>query len=170
MSIARTLVEATVNGIRSDALILKYSYVCLVYRLIHIYNLFCSVLAVMFALVLLHELQFKAAEFFVFSFAIQNLPSDFVREHLPKNTTKLTMLDPTGRSWPITYVCYNGRHGALSGGWGKASVANNLEIHDAVVFELVKKHQLNMHIYRVVEEITPFRRGCEVERESERTH
>jgi B3 DNA binding domain len=106
---------------------------------------------------------------YCFSIAIQNLPGDFVRENLPKNTAKLTMWDPTGRAWPINYVCYNGRYGALSGGWGKASVANNLEVHDVVVFELVRENQLKMHIYRVVEEISPFRRGCEVEREAELT-
>ncbi|KAJ4818971.1 B3 domain-containing protein [Rhynchospora pubera] len=98
-----------------------------------------------------------------------NLPGDFVRENLPKTNAKLTLWDPTGKSWPVNYVCYNARQGALSGGWGKAAVGNNLEMHDVVVFELVKKSQLKMHIYRVVEEITPFKRACEVQCESRRT-
>lgn len=66
----------------------------------------------------------------------------------------LTIWDPTDKPWQINYICY-GSHGALSGGWGKFSFAHNLEKYDACVFELIKPNNLKVHIFRVVEEITP---------------
>jgi len=72
-------------------------------------------------------------------------------------STVLTVWDPTGKPWKITYISYS-THGALSGGWGKFSYANNLEKYDACAFELIQKDQLKVHIYRVVEELTPLLR------------
>lgn len=52
----------------------------------------------------------------------------------------------------------------ISGGWWQFSLANNLEEGDALVFEMIKKNQIQLenhkiemkvHIFRVVKEIRP---------------
>ncbi|XP_072955209.1 B3 domain-containing protein Os11g0197600-like [Typha angustifolia] len=87
-----------------------------------------------------------------------NIPVHFAREYLPKIGRKMTLWDPQGTSWAVSYVSY-GYRGALSGGWGAFSFANNLEKHDVCVFELIKKNQMKVHIFRVVKEIKPLIRS-----------
>ncbi|XP_020266865.1 B3 domain-containing protein Os11g0197600-like isoform X2 [Asparagus officinalis] len=98
---------------------------------------------------------------YVYTSFLMCIPSWFVREHLPKENTVLTVWDPSGKPWKMTFIC-NNTHGALSGGWSRFSHAHNLEKYDVCVFELTKPTHLKVHIYRVVEEITPLvrrRRG-----------
>lgn len=92
---------------------------------------------------------------------LQNMPRHFAREHLPKINRKITLWDPQGNPWEISFVCYN-THCSLSGGWGAFSFANNLEKYDVCVFELVRKNNLKVHIFRVVESIAPLIRRSQL--------
>lgn len=91
---------------------------------------------------------------YVYTSFFMSVPSWFAKEYLPKENTVLTVWDPSGKPWKITYISY-GKNGALSAGWGKFSYANNLEKYDVCVLELIQKDHLKVHIYRVVEETTP---------------
>ncbi|KAJ0962778.1 hypothetical protein J5N97_027900 [Dioscorea zingiberensis] len=83
-----------------------------------------------------------------------NLPFGFAKEHLPTSNTKMTLWDPNGRSWPVAYLYYR-RRAALRSGFNRFSYENNLERGDVCIFELIKPDEMRVHIYRVVEEITP---------------
>ncbi|KAJ3671734.1 hypothetical protein LUZ60_007813 [Juncus effusus] len=104
---------------------------------------------------------------YVYCSFFMSIRTEFARKHLPRSNTKLTLIDPSGRTWVIQYVCYNSRNGAFSGGWAKASVANNLELNDVVIFELVEKNCFKMHVYRVVDEIAPFKKASKVRDEDD---
>ncbi|KAL6012099.1 hypothetical protein ACLOJK_002575 [Asimina triloba] len=82
--------------------------------------------------------------------SVAGLPRKFVRSYLPRKNCLMTVWDPTGRKWNINHV-----HGALSAGWKYFCLHNNLEEGDVCVFEHVENHELRVHIFRVVEEITP---------------
>ncbi|KAL5204187.1 hypothetical protein ABZP36_009058 [Zizania latifolia] len=95
-------------------------------------------------------------ESYVYVGFFMNIPCEFVRECLPRTSKKLTLWDPQGKAWEVNYVYYSDRSiGSFSGGWGKFAIGNNLEKFDVCVFELVKKDNIKVHIYRVVPEITP---------------
>ncbi|KAJ6795764.1 B3 domain-containing protein-like [Iris pallida] len=96
-------------------------------------------------------------EAYVYSSFFMSLPAWFACQHLPKENTDMTVWDPNDRSWKITYISYITR-GALSGGWGKFSYANNLEKYDVCAFELIKTNHLRVHIFRVVDELKPLLR------------
>ncbi|XP_020106296.1 B3 domain-containing protein Os11g0197600-like isoform X3 [Ananas comosus] len=98
---------------------------------------------------------------YVYSSFFMNMPRHFAREHLPKINRKITLWDPQGNPWEISFVCYN-THCSLSGGWGAFSFANNLEKYDVCVFELVRKNNLKVHIFRVVESIAPLIRRSQL--------
>ncbi|XP_009389535.2 B3 domain-containing protein Os11g0197600-like isoform X2 [Musa acuminata AAA Group] len=83
-----------------------------------------------------------------------NVPSSFARLHLPKISQRITLWDENGKPWKVTYVCC-GNCGGLSGGWGAFSFTQNLEKHDVCVFELIKRSLMKVHIFRVVDKITP---------------
>ncbi|KAJ0962776.1 hypothetical protein J5N97_027898 [Dioscorea zingiberensis] len=83
-----------------------------------------------------------------------NLPFGFARQHLPRTNTKMTLWDPNGRSWPVAYLYYRRRAGMRSG-WNRFSYENNLERGDVCIFELIRPDEMRVHIYRVVEKITP---------------
>nr|XP_009389534.1 PREDICTED: B3 domain-containing protein Os11g0197600-like isoform X1 [Musa acuminata subsp. malaccensis] len=83
-----------------------------------------------------------------------NVPSSFARLHLPKISQRITLWDENGKPWKVTYVCCS-NCGGLSGGWGAFSFTQNLEKHDVCVFELIKRSLMKVHIFRVVDKITP---------------
>lgn len=68
--------------------------------------------------------------------------------------TKMTLWDPEGRPWTVAYLYYRRRAG-LRSGWNKFSYANNLETGDVCIFELIKPDEMRVHIFRVVEPVTP---------------
>ncbi|CAM0874737.1 unnamed protein product [Alopecurus aequalis] len=85
------------------------------------------------------------------------IPCEFVREYLPQTDKKLTLWDPQGKAWEVTYVyCRERCAGAFSGGWGKFSVGNHLEEFDVCVFELFLKDNIKVHIYRADVTLTPY--------------
>lgn len=78
---------------------------------------------------------------------MQNLPSCFTREHLPKRKTIFSVRDPEGRGWDVIYIPHVSGRGCLSGGWGAYARANNLEIGDICVFEVVGECQMKVHVF-----------------------
>ncbi|KAJ3690562.1 hypothetical protein LUZ61_019726 [Rhynchospora tenuis] len=93
------------------------------------------------------------------------VPVKFARENVPSPLTKITLQLP-GRTekWKVNCRCNVAARQEIwriMGGWGKFSLANNLEEHDVCVFVLKKKDlsqaTMNVHIFRVVEEIAPLR-------------
>ncbi|KAJ1693271.1 hypothetical protein LUZ63_009969 [Rhynchospora breviuscula] len=97
-----------------------------------------------------------------FSFVI---PVEFARENLPSPFTKIS-LQLSGRTekWEVHCRCNVTKAQQLwriMGGWGQFTFDNNLEKHDVCVFVLKEKDlsqaTMNVHIFRVVEEIAPLR-------------
>ncbi|XP_077224666.1 B3 domain-containing protein Os11g0197600-like [Tasmannia lanceolata] len=82
------------------------------------------------------------------------LPVQFYRTYLPKTNQTIILCDPSGREWKVKYII-NKKAGCLSGGWGALSKGNNLEMDDVCVFECISKNKLQVHIFKVVKEITP---------------
>lgn len=80
-------------------------------------------------------------------------PSWFSRAHLPRKRTNMVLRDPSGKAWVVVYIPSS--RDRLSGGWSAFARGNNLEEGDYCVFELVGPVEMHVHIFRVVEEITP---------------
>lgn len=72
-----------------------------------------------------------------------------------KKTVKLE--DPTGKSWPVSlcvskYYKKNGKlyeRLDLTAGWTQVCVANKISPGDTIIFELVKRSVVKIHIFRV---------------------
>ncbi|KAL6011298.1 hypothetical protein ACLOJK_001743 [Asimina triloba] len=82
-------------------------------------------------------------------------PYKFITRWLPRETCEMIVWDPAGRRFIIKFVNTGKRMCGLSAGWKLFCIANNLEEDDVCVFELIKEKELQVHIFRVVEEITP---------------
>ncbi|XP_058069232.1 B3 domain-containing protein Os01g0723500-like [Magnolia sinica] len=85
---------------------------------------------------------------------VLHIPISFSRLYLPTERTTLLVRDPTGRPWEVNYLYRNGR-GFLSGGWPAFSRSNSLKKGDFCAFELVGQKEIQVHIFRLVEEIMP---------------
>ncbi|KAJ0980911.1 hypothetical protein J5N97_009166 [Dioscorea zingiberensis] len=83
-----------------------------------------------------------------------NLPFYFAKEHMSKVNMKMTLWDPEGRPWTVAYLYYR-RRASLRSGWNKFSFANNLESGDVCIFELIKPDEMRVHIFRVLDQVTP---------------
>ncbi|KAM0932993.1 putative transcription factor B3-Domain family [Dioscorea sansibarensis] len=83
-----------------------------------------------------------------------HIPNTFARKYLAKVTTEMTLWDPNGIPWKVTCKCRSNRT-SFTAGWYRFSLANNLEKNDVCIFELIKSNEMQVHIFRVVEEITP---------------
>lgn len=90
------------------------------------------------------------------------LPGAFPFEHLPRSNAKLFLHDPIKRRWPVNYLF--SKRPALSGGWGKFAVGNNLEIDDVCVFELIGRTHIKVHFFRVVEDLKPLLRSSQLKK------
>ncbi|XP_057828623.2 B3 domain-containing protein Os01g0723500 isoform X1 [Cryptomeria japonica] len=79
---------------------------------------------------------------------------------LPRKRTEVTLVDPKKNEWPVRFLGDNPEP-ALIGGWRHFSIANNLEEGDACIFERVDdskdKIKLNVHIFPVVKECSPYK-------------
>ncbi|KAH7686102.1 B3 DNA binding domain-containing protein [Dioscorea alata] len=93
-------------------------------------------------------------EAYVYSSFFMNVPHTFVKQYFPETKTEMILWDSEGKRWPIMYNSY-GRRGGFSAGWGKFSRNHNIEKDDVCIFELIKEYEMRVHIYRVVEEISP---------------
>ncbi|KAI3868252.1 hypothetical protein MKX03_000163 [Papaver bracteatum] len=91
------------------------------------------------------------------------LPRSFCKEHLPDHCQDMTLRDPRGEVWGVRfYINKTHQVGQLTVGWRKASFTNNIETSDVCIFELVKPDEFELHIFRVVEEITPLKRQHDI--------
>ncbi|KAI3876927.1 hypothetical protein MKX03_032472 [Papaver bracteatum] len=87
-----------------------------------------------------------------------SLPISFCKVILPPNGEAMTVFvkDPHGRTWQVEMAASeDGLFARLSTGWRDLSYTNNIEANDVCIFELVKEDELQLHIFRVVEEIKP---------------
>ncbi|KAK8946225.1 B3 domain-containing protein [Platanthera guangdongensis] len=84
------------------------------------------------------------------------LPVSFPHKYLPCCSGPLFLHDPSKRHWTVNFL-YS-RRPALSGGWGKFAVSNNLEADDVCVFELISKSHMKVHFFRVVDDVKPLLR------------
>lgn len=82
---------------------------------------------------------------------MQNIPVDFVSKYLDlekkRGIVTLQVLD--GREWSITYVIrINGRKPKfeLSNGWKAFARANNLNLGDVCIFELIHKTEIAFRV------------------------
>ncbi|KAJ4951224.1 hypothetical protein NE237_028056 [Protea cynaroides] len=85
------------------------------------------------------------------------LPASFIKIFLPQENQEMILWGPNDKAWPVKYVYAEKPflRGGLSAGWNRFVVGNNLELHDVCVFELVKAKEVRVHIFRVVEKVTP---------------
>ncbi|KAI3864197.1 hypothetical protein MKW92_025792 [Papaver armeniacum] len=91
------------------------------------------------------------------------LPSSFWKVHLPHCSQGMTLRDPRGKRWDVRfYVNQNRQIAQLTEGWRKISFTNNIEASDVCILELVTPKEFKLHIFRVVEEITPLRRERDI--------
>ncbi|XP_020593729.1 B3 domain-containing protein Os11g0197600-like isoform X2 [Phalaenopsis equestris] len=90
------------------------------------------------------------------------LPGPFPFKHLPGCNGEVFLHDPNKQKWSVRYIF--SRRPALSGGWGKFAVGNNLEIDDVCVFELIERRNLKVHIFRVLEDVKPLLRVGQVKK------
>ncbi|KAI3853875.1 hypothetical protein MKW92_045866 [Papaver armeniacum] len=78
------------------------------------------------------------------------LPRPFCKEHLPDHSQDMTLRVPRGEVWGVRfYMNQTHQIGQLTVGWRKVSFTNNIEASD-------------LHIFRVVEEITPLKRQRDI--------
>ncbi|KAI3831423.1 hypothetical protein MKW92_030536 [Papaver armeniacum] len=87
-----------------------------------------------------------------------SLPISFCKVILPPQgeATTVFVKDPHGRAWPVRMaLSEDGKFAQLSTGWRDLSYTSNIEANDVCIFELIKEDELQLHIFRVVEEIKP---------------
>ncbi|XP_068665431.1 B3 domain-containing protein Os11g0197600-like isoform X2 [Aristolochia californica] len=90
-----------------------------------------------------------------FGFYLQ-LPKSFPLSAMMRATKTIILYDPSGKPWETKFLYIKDRGaGAFSAGWKAFAVGNNLEEHDVCVFEVIKSNEIHVHIFRVVDEITP---------------
>ncbi|KAH7658585.1 B3 DNA binding domain-containing protein [Dioscorea alata] len=83
-----------------------------------------------------------------------HIPNAFARKHLVKVPMEMILWDPNGIRWEVLCKCHSKRT-SFTAGWYRFSLVNNLERNDVCIFELIKSNEMRVHIFRVVEEITP---------------
>ncbi|KAI3861886.1 hypothetical protein MKW92_016349 [Papaver armeniacum] len=94
---------------------------------------------------------------------MQPLPRPFCKEHLPDHSQDMTLRVPRGEVWGVRfYMNQTHQIGQLTVGWRKVSFTNNIEASDVCIFELVRPDEFKLHIFRVVEEITPLKRQRDI--------
>lgn len=90
----------------------------------------------------------------IYMLGMQHIPNAFARKHLVKVPMEITLWDPNGIRWEVLCKCHSKRT-SFTAGWYRFSLVNNLERNDVCIFELIKSNEMRVHIFRVVEEITP---------------
>ncbi|KAG9455215.1 hypothetical protein H6P81_008119 [Aristolochia fimbriata] len=73
------------------------------------------------------------------------LPVAFCRSSLPKVTQTMTLYDPRARAWETRYIYSVTRgygSGLLSAGWKKFATANDLQMDDVCVFEVIEHNKM----------------------------
>lgn len=73
------------------------------------------------------------------------LPTRFCRDHLPKSTVDVLLVDEEGIEYEALFI---GKRTGLSGGWRGFALDHKLDDGDALVFELVKPTKFKVYIVR----------------------
>uniref|UniRef100_A0ACD5UME8 Uncharacterized protein n=1 Tax=Avena sativa TaxID=4498 RepID=A0ACD5UME8_AVESA len=73
------------------------------------------------------------------------LPRSFCRNHLPDHDVTITLEDEEGNIYATNYLA---KRTGLSGGWNGFAVVNELNVGDAVVFQLVTLTRFKVYIVR----------------------
>ncbi|PKA59194.1 B3 domain-containing protein [Apostasia shenzhenica] len=84
------------------------------------------------------------------------LPGSFPFEYLPNVSGDIYLTDAKQKKWTVNYI--RTERPALSAGWCRFAVTNNLEADDVCIFELIAKAHMKVHIFRVVEDFKPLLR------------
>ncbi|PIA50890.1 hypothetical protein AQUCO_01100002v1 [Aquilegia coerulea] len=78
------------------------------------------------------------------------IPRDLARENGLKQKDNVVLLDPCGRSWPVTIKHQRDRETTLTSGWANFRVANKINIGDTCLFEFIEGlgDALRVYIFR----------------------
>ncbi|GFY89642.1 hypothetical protein Acr_06g0015820 [Actinidia rufa] len=79
---------------------------------------------------------------------MQPISNPFSEAHFRPFKTHIVLRDLKGKGWVVTVVPVAGRH-SFSGGWRSFAVDNRLEEGDVCIFELVKRNEMQVHVFRV---------------------
>ncbi|KAF2290311.1 hypothetical protein GH714_010315 [Hevea brasiliensis] len=74
------------------------------------------------------------------------LPTQFCKDHLPKEDLDMILEDENGSTYDAKYL---GKRNGLSGGWRGFALDHKLDDGDAVVFELVESDRFKIYTFRV---------------------
>lgn len=85
---------------------------------------------------------------------MQNVPYQFATEHLPKCKVKIVLRNVKGESWTVNSIPTTKVQTShtFCGGWLSFVRANNIDVGDICIFELVRKFELQVRILRVGKE------------------
>lgn len=91
---------------------------------------------------------------------MQNIPRSFLQEVEIRHNAVVALRGPSGMKWAAKVSQRSHGRTHIHRGWGPFAVAHNLEEGDVCVFELTELVNpiIDVHIFRVVEEISPLRR------------
>ncbi|KAJ6842188.1 uncharacterized protein M6B38_302340 [Iris pallida] len=78
------------------------------------------------------------------------IPSKFCKDNLPPNTLRMVLEDEKDLECETTYIGSRG----LSGGWRAFALSHDLEIGDALVFELITPTRFKVYIFKAISEGT----------------
>ncbi|KAG5526535.1 hypothetical protein RHGRI_032719 [Rhododendron griersonianum] len=71
----------------------------------------------------------------------------FSQAHFPPFRTHIILRNSKGKGWVVTVIPVAGKH-SFSGGWRSFVVDNGLKEGDACIFELVKRTEMQVHVFR----------------------
>ncbi|GLJ38253.1 hypothetical protein SUGI_0778740 [Cryptomeria japonica] len=93
-----------------------------------------------------------------------SMPLKFRYLQLPRERMEVILVGPNNKEWHVQYLG-NRTTPVLRGGWKYFSRDNNLEEGDVCVFELENnsKNKIRVHIFRVVNTCTPYKKTMEGE-------
>ncbi|KAF7127870.1 hypothetical protein RHSIM_Rhsim11G0170400 [Rhododendron simsii] len=78
---------------------------------------------------------------------LQPICRPFSQTHFPPFRTHIVLRNSKGKGWVVTVIPVAGRH-SFSGGWRSFVVDNGLKEGDACIFELVKRTEMHVHVFR----------------------
>lgn len=83
----------------------------------------------------------------------QRFPVTFGKQHMPRKTAPMHLLDSNGHRWPMTWLRDNETHMGLTRGWRDFCLAEGLSEGDVCLFELIELNKLTLliHVFRSTE-------------------
>ncbi|XP_057465716.1 B3 domain-containing protein Os01g0723500-like [Actinidia eriantha] len=81
---------------------------------------------------------------------VKPITNPFSKAHFPPFKTHIVLRDLKGKGWVVTVVpVARGTHSLDSGGWRSFAVDNRLEEGDVCIFEIVKRNEMQVHVFQV---------------------